>query len=152
MGSPAITMRILGLSLLLLSLVTSVWGAGTCSLTLTSSSYYNYLDEMATSSCVGMSVGHGILGHITAIRRACSNPAPNCDAVCAAGALSAGGVGTQSKPWKCFDSLHVYKAHPRLADNAGSDTDSLKIGPVIYRYNNCTHTSCGPNYCCCVSY
>jgi len=118
--------------------------------TLATSSYYNYLDEMANSACVGMSVGHNKLGHITAVRRPCSNYYGDCNAVCRNAPINNPGTGTQAHQWSCFDSLHVYKDHPKLTDNSGAYTDSGKVGPVIYRYGGCAG-DCGPNYCCCVA-
>ena len=116
-----------------------------------SSDYYNYLDEMATAACVGMSVGHDTRGHITAVRRTCSNNFVDCNAVCRNAAINNPGTGRQGGQWTCFDSLHVYKDHPRLADNSGGYTDSVKVGPVVYRYNTCGGNFCGPNYCCCAA-
>lgn len=68
-------------------------------------------DEMATSACVGMSVGHSKTGTVVAVRRQCSHPTMDCATVC---------LQAQSFPnnaankWTCFDSLHVYKHRPNL--------------------------------------
>ena len=69
------------------------------------------LDEMAVAACTGMSVGHGVAGHIIAVRRQCSNLAVDCTTTCKQ-ATSFGG----SKTFSCFDSLHVYKDRPDLGE------------------------------------
>lgn len=43
--------------------------------------FYYYYDEIATASCTALSASYNIMGHVTAVRRACGT-GPNCTAVC----------------------------------------------------------------------
>ena len=70
---------------------------------------YN-LDEMATTTCAGLSGAHGRTGTVVAVRRQCSNLASNCEAVCNQAPAFANAVGG----FICFDSLHIYKNQPML--------------------------------------
>jgi len=111
-------------------------------------SYFNnYFDEIAMSSCTALSATHGHAGHIAAVRRTCGS-GPSCDEVC----KGAGTTPNYKGPWKCFETLHVYKrVANELRDNYDSYVDSGKVGLYVYRYNgSCGSRYCGPNYCCCV--
>eukprot|EP00092_Neocalanus_flemingeri_P073164 GFUD01090210.1.p2 GENE.GFUD01090210.1~~GFUD01090210.1.p2 ORF type:complete len:132 (+),score=15.89 GFUD01090210.1:34-429(+) len=107
------------------------------------------LDEMATSACTGMSVGHNKIGYVVAVRRQCNKLAADCNTVCQNSPAFPG-----INRWSCFDSLHLYKNRPELGKRIGPTTEITpppgvgKYGPVIYRFGGC-HGGCGPNYCCC---
>ena len=72
---------------------------------------YN-LDEMATTTCAGLSGAHGQRGPVVAVRRQCSNLASNCEAVCKQAPAFANTFGE----FICFDSLHIYKNQPMLGE------------------------------------
>eukprot|EP00090_Calanus_glacialis_P030983 TRINITY_DN50595_c0_g1_i1.p1 TRINITY_DN50595_c0_g1~~TRINITY_DN50595_c0_g1_i1.p1 ORF type:complete len:133 (-),score=26.43 TRINITY_DN50595_c0_g1_i1:126-524(-) len=121
-----------------------------CSLALCTGEYD--LDEMAASTCAGLSVGHGKTGHVVAIRRQCSTLASDCNAVC----QSAPAFRTDIDNFSCFDSLHVYKSRPSLGERTGLTVEHTapagegQYGPVIFRFGSCTGSLCGANYCCCI--
>eukprot|EP00092_Neocalanus_flemingeri_P035435 GFUD01038556.1.p1 GENE.GFUD01038556.1~~GFUD01038556.1.p1 ORF type:complete len:123 (-),score=16.44 GFUD01038556.1:65-433(-) len=98
---------------------------------------YN-LDEIAASTCVGISLpGYQT---VVAVRRQCGGVA-DCTAVCE-NANPFGGNAVAFGGFTCFNSLHVYNPQPIHEKNAG------KYGPVIHKYGGCGG-GCGPNYCCC---
>ena len=83
---------------------------------------------LAQAACVAM-VPNG--GHVRAVQRTCSNNAPSCEETCA----QLNGVSS------CFNALHVYNNQPASGVN--------ELGLRTYRYNGCSGSYCGPNYCCC---
>merc|ERR1719186_579852 len=108
---------------------------------------------MATTACTGMSVGHGKVGTVVAVRRQCSSLASDCKTVCQ---QAQGFSNGSANKFVCFDALHVYKNRPSLGNRTGgteeptAPADEGKYGPVIHRYGGCGYGDCGPNYCCCI--
>ena len=78
------------------------------------------LDEMATSTCAGLSIGHGKTGHVFAVRRQCSTLASDCNTVCQNAPRFRNDIDIVS----CFDSLHVYKNTARLGERMGSTVEN----------------------------
>ena len=84
------------------------------------------LDEMASSACIGLSVGQGKTVTVVPVRRQCSNLAASCDVVCQnAPAFSNGAANVFS----CFDALHVYQSRP---------TQRPAVGQVTHFYDSFT--------------
>ncbi|XP_045169411.1 uncharacterized protein LOC123532117 [Mercenaria mercenaria] len=90
---------------------------------------FDYKDEIAQGTCTSLITESD---HIYAVRRTCTSNTPTtCDAVCS-------NIGK-----KCFNALHVYSG------KILGGTESGKQGLHTYKYNSCTGTNCGPNFCCC---
>lgn len=89
---------------------------------------YDYRDEIAQGACTAVKTGSD---HIYAVRRQCSNLAASCESVCH-------NLGKQ-----CFNAVHVY------GRTALADSSTGEIGLHTYRYDSCSGTYCGPNFCCC---
>jgi len=88
---------------------------------------------LAEATCTAMNTKSG---WTFAVRRPCiTGSQTTCAHIC--NGLSE----SQAGQLECFNSLHIYGRQP------ASSTST--IGLKTYRYNNCFHTSCGPNYCCC---
>lgn len=83
---------------------------------------------------------------ISAVRRKCDNTVvATCEQICANLGTTAPdyqrrNAGTQS----CINSIHIY-SEPDIS------TVDFVPGLKTHRYNSCTNTQCGPNYCCCES-
>ncbi|KAH3832650.1 hypothetical protein DPMN_105942 [Dreissena polymorpha] len=90
---------------------------------------FSFTDEIAQATCTAIrSEG----GFVRAVRRTCSNQAVSCEDLCKS--LSA----------TCFNALHVYQP-----TNVLGRTETGKAGLKTYRYNSCSGSKCGPNFCCC---
>ncbi|CAH1775287.1 unnamed protein product, partial [Owenia fusiformis] len=109
------------------------------------SDYVDYYDEIAQATCTAMNTE----GRETfAVRRACTGSATRtCQVICEDPALKvqSGDPNIYNRPMSCFNALHVYQNRPRFPHGQGIE----KLGLQVYRYNHCTNTACGPNYCCC---
>ncbi|KXJ23214.1 uncharacterized protein LOC110251028 isoform X2 [Exaiptasia diaphana] len=113
-------------------------------------SYFSnsYFDEIAAATCAALPLSRA--GHVFPVRRRCSSSSKEtCDQICqSSGVLKQ--TSWNNNPSKCIESLHVYRNRPDLLPNLKSDTDVGKVGLLVFRYQSCIATSCGPNYCCCV--
>lgn len=97
----------------------------------------------AQSICA--SLPYPVAGWISAVPRTCSSSNRDCNFICSR--VSRTATDTQRRSARnnvCINSIHIYnEAYSTRLDYAG-----LKI----YKYNSCRTSSCGPNYCCCISY
>ena len=98
----------------------------------------NDLDDIAESSCVGMSDQEG---WVYAVRKECPGNY-SCNEICESQSLANQDPQVKNRKGVCEMALHVYADRPRLYDNR-------QLGPKVYRYRDCTSKGCGPNYCCC---
>ena len=94
---------------------------------------FDYLHMLAQSACTAMAPW----GRVNAVRRTCSDDAPDCRAVCRA-------IGTT-----CFNALHVYHWTDWVTplERSAAGQESLEI----FKYDSCVSQHCGPNFCCCKS-
>ncbi|XP_060584234.1 uncharacterized protein LOC132740370 [Ruditapes philippinarum] len=92
---------------------------------------FDYKDEIAQGSCTSI-IPDTQPDHVYAVRRTCPS-AETCEAVC----KNVGKI--------CYNALHVYSGTILAAGDTG------KAGLHSYKYNSCTGTGCGPNFCCCAN-
>ncbi len=96
----------------------------------------------AQAACIGVS--GGLEGWVTAVPRSCDGNTVSCDQIC-----SNLHRRTQDKQLKeaagrqCFNALHIYAN--------GTSEEGGVPGFKTYKYQGCSNTGCGPNYCCCHS-
>ena len=101
-----------------------------------------FAQVQAQAACVALWPG---TGWVSAVPRTCKSGGPTCDRVCQqVGRLATDGQRRAAGRQKCINSLHVY-------DQDFSNQPDFP-GLKTYKYNSCGHGSCGPNYCCCVSF
>jgi Skp family chaperone for outer membrane proteins len=85
---------------------------------------------LAEATCTALNGG----GWSFAVRRDCSSKL-SCAQIC-------GAVHENQVPrMRCYNSLHLY------ANNYANGAE--RTGLKTYKYNSCSNTGCGPNYCCC---
>eukprot|EP00294_Goniomonas_avonlea_P005608 CAMPEP_0114551806 /NCGR_PEP_ID=MMETSP0114-20121206/6795_1 /TAXON_ID=31324 /ORGANISM="Goniomonas sp, Strain m" /LENGTH=783 /DNA_ID=CAMNT_0001736655 /DNA_START=8 /DNA_END=2359 /DNA_ORIENTATION=- len=90
---------------------------------------------LAQSVCSALAPG----GWAYAVKRTCRGRR-TCRDICG-GTTESQARSAGNRSLQCVNSLHVYHNQPFRRDN----TRGLKV----YKYNSCTSSSCGPNYCCC---
>ncbi|CAH1783448.1 unnamed protein product, partial [Owenia fusiformis] len=107
------------------------------------SDYSNYYDEIAEAACTAMNTAGGFT---YAVRRECPT-SRTCSVICSNQSLRAQDGQVASRSMRCLNALHVYNNRPQFAHGHTSGIEKLSL--KTYRYNSCTGSSCGPNYCCC---
>ncbi|XP_053374503.1 uncharacterized protein LOC123532088 [Mercenaria mercenaria] len=80
---------------------------------------FDFRDEIAQGACTSLLPGTDFT---SAVQRTCTSTAnESCSTVC-------NEIGKI-----CYNSLHIYSVSP----------------PKSYKYDSCSNTGCGPNFCCC---
>lgn len=94
----------------------------------------------AQATCAGL---EGNTGWVSAVPRNCQS-GQTCNSICAKiGSTAPDSQRKNAGSHYCINSLHIYNQ----ALSKGNHIPGLKT----YKYNSCRVTSCGPNFCCCIS-
>lgn len=102
-----------------------------------------YEQNHAQSVCVSLAASYEEFGWVSAVPRNCRGT-HTCEEVCShIKERAPDGQRRGAKTNICLDSLHIYK--PQYSTKYGYP------GLKTYVYNSCAGSSCGPNFCCCLS-